>query len=267
MVARQAEAPVIVVGSHKGGVGRTATSVNLAAMIAWAGRRTLLVDLDPKGDASANLGLPRECEGCPRERLCDAGAFLQAVRPVAAVPGLDVWTGGPALEELRRALATGGDACSDFLDRGLRLARSRYRAIVIDAPPALDPLGCNALAAADVLLLPLTGAAFTDRALEDTLATARRLCRGRRHFAVVGVRVGVRVEEFLTGTPPSLPDTGGLEAMLLETPIAYDAQTLLRAADAGVPVFAYAPGSRAARSFLELGREVIARIVEAPLVT
>ena len=257
---------VIVVGSNKGGIGRTVTAVNLAATLALAGRRTLLVDLDPKGDATAALGLSREA-GSVRglESLQNPDLFIVGCIPAPSPGGLDVWTGGPALEELQASLYKAEDPPTGLLDQGLRLARQRYRAIVIDCPSSLDPLSCNALAAANVLLLPLSpGTAFSDAAVTETVSMAREMCKHRAHpLEVMGVRLGLQEdlrEDSSHDMAPLLPSEGST----LDTHIAYDARTLLEATERGLPVFEHAPGSRAARSFLELGRELIARVLEAP---
>ena len=253
---------VIVVGSNKGGIGRTVTAVNLAATLALAGRRTLLVDLDPKGDATAALGLPRDAGGWRGlETLQNPDLFLAGCTAAPLPPGLDVWTGGPALEELQASLYKAEDPPTGLLDQGLTQARRRYRAIVIDCPSALDPLSCNALGAASVLLLPLSpGTAFSDAAVAETVSMAREVCKRRAHgLEVLGVRLGLREEDLDDRrAPPLLPAEGAT----LDTHIAYDARTLLEATERGVPVFEHAPGSRVARSFLELGREVIARVLE-----
>ncbi|MBX3467028.1 MAG: ParA family protein [Planctomycetes bacterium] len=258
----QPQAPVIVLGSHKGGVGRTVTAVNLAAMFAQAGRRTLLVDFDPKGDATANVGLPRAHGERTLERLADPDAFVEDCRPASCPPGLDVLPGGPVMEKLQARLWRDEDPPIDLLKRGLQVARQRYRVIVVDALPALDPLGCNALAAADVLLLPLSGTAFSTPALCETIEAAERVCTSK--LLVVGVRIGVRKEEMLSGRQ-GLPPTR-CACMVLDSGIAYDAHTLLQATERGLPVFEYAPGSRVARSFIEFGREMLARVVERPAV-
>jgi chromosome partitioning protein len=260
-VIGQPRATVIVLGSHKGGVGRTVTAVNLAATLAFAGRRTLLVDFDPKGDATSNVGLPRAHGERTPERLANPDGFVEDCRPSASTPGLDVWPGGPIMEKLQAKLWRDEDPPIDLLKRGLQVARQRYRVIVVDALPALDPLGCNALAAADVLLLPLSGSAFSAPALVETIEAAERVCSSK--LLVAGVRIGVRAEELLSGKQ-GLPQTR-CTAMVLEQGIAYDAHTLLQATERGLPVFEYAPGSRVARSFIEVAREVLAKIVERPL--
>lgn len=250
-------APVIVVGGHKGGVGRTVVAVNLASMLALGGQRTLLIDLDPKGDATASVGLARAARGKSLDRMADPWGLLKDVVPASCSPGLDVWPGGPAIEDLRAELNQEASPPTDLLDQGLELARKRYRAIVIDAPPDLGPLGCNALGAGDVLLLPLSATTFAERALEETVATA---CTLRPDVVLLGLRLMIR-DPSPTEAQEEPPERGPLGIELLECPIAYDAETLLRATEAGLPVFEHDPASRVARCFLELAREVIARFI------
>ena len=263
-MAAQPPAPVIVVGCQKGGIGRTAIAVNLAAMLALAGRRTLLVDLDPKGDATVAVGLQPVTDSRSLERLSDPWRFLKDTVSASVPPGLDVWPGGPAIQALHQELSQESEPPLGLLDRGLSLARQRYRAIVIDAPPDLGPLACNALAAVDVLLLPLPEhASGFERALEDTVATASTL---RADVEVYGVRLGGRddlIVEAPEGEDDDLPARGPLGIELLDCTICYDAKVFSDAASQGLPVFEWDPSSRVSRCFLELGREVLAKVVSA----
>lgn len=256
----QPDAPVILVGCQKGGIGRTVVATNLAAMLALAGRPTLLIDLDPKGDATASVGLERIAQGRTAARLSEPWSFLEDCQPARRPAGLDVWGGGPGLEPLATELARAGEAGTQRLDPGLRLARQRYRAVVIDTPPDLGPLARNALAAADVLLIPITESAFVAQALEATIDTACCLRRDMRVFAVRLARDG-------EGRAIDPEATGPLGVELLETVLALDGALLNEAAGRGLPVFEHAPASRAARCFLELGREVIEKIVEGSVVS
>jgi chromosome partitioning protein len=234
-------------------------------MLALSGKRTLLIDLDPSGDATASLGLPRCSTGKTLEGLADPWGLLKAVVTVECSPGLDLWTGGPAVEELRAELNQQTDPPTDLLDQGLELARQRYSAVVIDSPPDLGSLGCNALRAADVLLLPLSETTFAERAWEETIATAFAL---RGSITVLGVRVKVRDDE---QSAHSLEEEetlrGPLGIELLDCPIAYDAQTLIQATKSGLPIFEFDPASRAARCFVELAREVQAKILAPSRLT
>jgi chromosome partitioning protein len=256
--------PVLVVAGIKGGVGRTTTAVNLSAMLALARRKTLLVDLDAKGDATAGVGLER-AHGADLQALVDPQRFLEAVRPAPRPEGLDVWPGGPSLETIEGLLwARGPDGRDTVLRNALLVARKTYRAIIVDGPPALGPLGRNALAAADAILLPLHGTANAISAVEETVAAASRVRPPEIPPPVVyGVRIGVRPEEFILGRAPTLPRSGDGRRLLLETSIAYDARGIAECQARGLPAFDLDPKSRLARSYLELCREVMERLLDA----
>ncbi len=251
----EALAPVILVGCQKGGIGRTVIATNLSAMLALAGQRTLLLDLDAKGDATEGLGLARMTTGRSAARLSEPWSLLEDTRAVRRPAGLDVWPGGPGLQGLGAELDRMGEAGQSCLERGLELARQRYRAVVIDAPPDLGPLAKNALAAADVLLIPITETAFAARALEETIDAACCLRRDMRVFAVRLLR---------DGDVASIGEdaTGPLGVELLDSVLVFDGGVLNEATQLGLPVFEHAPASRTARCFLELGREVIAKVLE-----
>lgn len=142
---------VIAVANRKGGAGKTTTAVNLAAGLARKGLATLLVDLDTQGHAGLGLGLVA-ARGTPTVHdLFSRGheALLPAIRPTL-VPGLDL---APA----DRRFEHGGESTdSGLLARALALPelRGRYRMVVIDTPPSLDPLLINALTAARGVVIP-----------------------------------------------------------------------------------------------------------------
>ncbi len=145
---------VIAVASQKGGVGKTTTAINLSACAADEGKRVLLVDIDPQGNAGSGLGLvPDEAEPTLYEVLVDNFPIEQAIHR-DLLPGLDMLPGGQKLSGAEVELVT-VMARETKLRQALATVRDQYDYIFIDCPPSLGLLTVNTLTAADSVLIPL----------------------------------------------------------------------------------------------------------------
>jgi chromosome partitioning protein len=159
----------IAVTQQKGGVAKTTTAIHLAAGLARAGRRTLLVDLDPQAPAAPGAGVPTPDGLIPLADAIAARLLAEVIVP-APTPNLFVAPGDPGLDpQAFAALPNRATA--------LRLAlgdlRGRFDAVVIDTPPSLDLVTLNAVMAADRAVLPCDADAESVRSLERTFRTVR----------------------------------------------------------------------------------------------
>jgi chromosome partitioning protein len=145
---------VIAVASQKGGVGKTTTTINLGACLAEVGRRVLIVDVDPQGNASSGLGINGNTQPVGvYEALIGSADPADALIPTA-MEGLEIITSGQRLSGAEVELV--GVIARETRLRGVIGAlRDRYDFVLIDCPPSLGLLTVNALTAADSVLIPL----------------------------------------------------------------------------------------------------------------
>ena len=169
---------MIAVTNQKGGVGKTTTAINVAAGLATAGQPTLLVDIDPQGNASSGLGL--------KGQRASGGTIYEALTRDDSASRADDFLLPTALDNLTLIPATRDLAGAEIelismpaRDRRLRTflepLRARFRFILLDCPPSLGLLTLNALVAADTVLIPLHCEYFALEGLADLVATLRRV--------------------------------------------------------------------------------------------
>jgi chromosome partitioning protein len=154
MIADERGGRVVAVANQKGGVGKTTTAVNLGASLAMAGKRCLLIDMDPQGNASSGLGLSPETEPLGVYEVLIEGANLADARLATQVTGLDAITSGQRLGGAEVELVPRAER-EFVLRKALAAVRGEYTYILLDCPPSLGLLTVNALAAADSVMIPL----------------------------------------------------------------------------------------------------------------
>ena len=142
---------IYAVANQKGGVGKTTTAINLAACLAKAGERALVVDLDPQANATSGLG--ESANGTSSYDLLDGAPLAELAKPTR-FRNLDLVPAKPDLAGALVELARRDDG-DRYLARSIGDARGAYSFVFLDCPPSLGPLTVNALAAADRVLVPV----------------------------------------------------------------------------------------------------------------
>lgn len=257
----------IAIINQKGGVGKTTTSVNLAAGLARAGRRVCLIDLDPQAHASLHLGVESAGSSDSIYQVFAGGRSLDEVRQLAVE---NLWVVPSDLDLAATELELADVPEREFVLRNA-LRSSRVGAecdyVLMDCPPSLGVLTLNALCLAREVFIPLQPHFFAlqglSKLLETTALVTRRLNRELRITGIVlclyetGTRLAADItddlQRFLSNSDPQAPWSG---ARVFGSRIRRNIK-LAEAPGFGQSIFAYAPGSSGAQDYGALVMEVL----------
>lgn len=242
---------ILCVANQKGGVGKTTTAINLAAALAKAGRRTLLVDLDPQCNATTGLGCqPTDCHPLvSRQPLRES---LLATR----VENLELLPGSRSFQDVE-ALVAGDQSHSATLGQHLASGLSAYDFVLIDCPPSLGQLTQTALASSTEVLMPIQCEYFAMEGLAQMIEVIRRVMDTRPERLQFGGIVLTMYDETLELTrevDEEVRDFFG--EIVFRTVIPRDV-AVSEAPSHGQPVIDYAPRARGSRAYVELCMEVL----------
>lgn len=247
---------MIAIANQKGGVGKTTTSVNISACLAYLGKKVLLVDMDPQGNATSGVGINK---GDVDESIYDI--LIEDIPAKSVIRGTSV-------ENLYAIPATISLAGAEIelvsmVSREIRLKKAledvhhRFDYIIIDCPPSLGMLTINALTASDACIIPVQCEYYALEGLSQLLSTVRLVQKHLNHHLLIdGVLLTMLDARTNLGIQVIAEVKKYFQDKVYRTIIPRNVR-LSEAPSHGLPVILYDPKSKGAEVYLELAKEVI----------
>jgi chromosome partitioning protein len=252
-------AMIVAVANQKGGVGKTTTAINLAAALAQKNLKTLLLDLDPQGNATLSFVDPGQIRGSVYELLVDPAATAEQVISTSNSEHLDVI--GSRISLAKAEVKLVGEFDSHFrLKDKLEPIRDLYDYIVIDTPPTLGILTVNALVAATHLLVPIQSSYFALEGTDDLLETFEKIrARPNPTLQFLGVVITLHDRRTVLSRDIQRQIREVFGEKVFRTVISKSVR-LEESPAYRQSIFTFAPTSSGAAEYYSLSEEVLARV-------
>ena len=248
---------VIAVTNQKGGVGKTTTSVNLSAALAYMGKKVLLIDIDPQANATQGLGVDRASLECTIYDAIAQQMPIQDISIPSGVDNLDIVPANIDLAGVEIELSQVKSGREQRLKKALGEYKNKYDYVIIDCPPALGLLNTNALTASDSVLIPVQCEYYALEGLSQLIHTIElvqeRLNPELEIEGVVFTMYDARTNLSLQ-VVENVKDN--LNQNIYKTIIPRNIR-LAEAPSYGMPINLYDPKSTGAESYMLLAEEVI----------
>lgn len=249
---------VIAIVNQKGGVGKTTTCVNLSAAFAAAGRKTLVIDLDPQGNSSTGLGVTKDKRGVGIYQLLSGSVPLQAAITKTRIKNLDVTTATVDLAAAELELVSALNR--EFKLKTLVIDKlTDYDYVFIDCPPSLGLLTINALTAASRIIIPMQCEFYSLEGLSQLLKTVQLVKANLNpELEIFGVLLTMFDSRNNLSNQVAREVKKYLGNKLFATTIPRNVR-VSEAPSHGLPVIAYDYNCRGARAYVRLAKEMLAR--------
>ena len=249
---------IFCIANQKGGVGKTTTTVNLAAGLAQLGQRVLVVDLDPQGNATMGSGIDkRKLELSVYDVLLESATIAEA-RQRADKAGYDVLGANRELAGAEVELVD-QERRERRLKAALHAVKGDYDFVLIDCPPSLSMLTLNGLCAAHGVLVPMQCEYFALEGLSDLVNTVKQVHANLNpELLIIGLLRVMFDARITLQQQVSEQLTAHFGSKVFDTVIPRNVR-LAEAPSYGLPGVVFDPGSKGAQAFVEFAREVVQR--------
>ncbi|UOA25379.1 AAA family ATPase [Pseudosulfitobacter sp. DSM 107133] len=250
---------IVAIANQKGGVGKTTTSINLAAALAELGRKVLLVDLDPQGNASTGLGIEVDDRVLTTYELLLEDVDLEATILATAFENLSII---PATVDLSSAdLELISNEKRSFLLhdalRQIQMDAFAFDYVLIDCPPSLNLLTVNAMIASHSVLVPLQSEFFALEGLSQLMLTIREVRQsGNKDLRIEGVVLTMYDQRNNLSLQVEQDARDNLGDLVFKTVIPRNVR-VSEAPSFAMPVLNYDPASRGAKAYRQLAKEFL----------